>query len=259
MKSFKVDYQEREKGKLAFLSIQTSPFNTFTYEQLQEFRELMFELAGNADIIVLTSENEKYFCNGLDPVYMLNASVEERTETIDLMIHIIYDLYDLPIPYIAEFTGHAVAGGLVVSAPAEYRFMLDGEFLTGFSEIPVGLFLPSIYMEVVKDYVEPRYLRDVFEGKMFSPREAFKVGLVDGVADTKENLRWLVLEKVDYLFSLPKRAYLDSRLKMRRLKKEQLKRFLEKDKEILTKEIMEKEIPRVMQGIVDRVINKKKG
>ena len=258
MESFNVKFEERQNGKIAYVYFQTSPYNTLTGDQLYELRDLMWNLSEKSDLIVLTSDNEKYFCNGLDPVYLLNASVQDRMRTIDMMIQIIYDLYDLPIPYIAEFTGHAMAGGLVVSAPAEYRFMLNGEFLTGFSEIPVGLFLPSIYMEVVKDYVTPRYLRDVFEGKMFTPKEALEIGLVDGIANNREDLRKLVLDKADHLLSLPKKAYLESRLKARKLKKEWLKRFLEKDKEILRPEVMENDVPIVMKGIIDKVINKKK-
>lgn len=259
MESFKVEFEERQNGKLAFVYFQTSPYNTLTGDQLYELRDLMRNLSEKSDLIILTSNNEKYFCNGLDPVHLLNASVQERMRTIDMVIQIIYDLYDLPVPYISEFTGHTMAGGLVVSAPAEYRFMLNGEFLTGFSEIPVGLFLPSIYIEVVKDYVTPRYIRDVFEGKMFTPKEALQIGLVDGIADNRGDLRRLVLEKADHLLSLPKKAYLESRFKARKLKKEKLKRFLEKDKEIFLKpEVMEKDVPKVMEGIVDRVINKKK-
>ena len=258
MESFKVEFKERQNGKLAYVFLQTSPYNTVTGNQLYELRDLLWNLSEKVNLIVLTSNNEKYYCNGLDPVYLLNASVQDRMKTIEIMIQIIYDLYDLPVPYIAEFTGHAMAGGLVVSAPAEYRFMLNGEFLTGFSEIPVGLFLPSIYMEVVKDYVTPRYLRDIFEGKMFTPKEALEIGLVDGVANSREDLRKLVLEKADYLLSLPKKAYIESRLKARKLKKDNLKRFLEKDKEILKPEVMEKDVPIVMKGIIDKVINKKK-
>ncbi len=258
MESFKTEFEERQNGELAYVFFQTSPFNTVTGNQLYELRDLMWNLSEKVNLIVLTSNNKKYYCNGLDPVYLLNASVQDRMKTIEIMIQIIYDLYDLPVPYIAEFTGHAMAGGLVVSAPAEYRFMLNGEFLTGFSEIPVGLYLPSIYKEVVKDYVTPRYLRDIFEGKMFTPKEAFEIGLVDGLANNREDLRKLVLDKADHLLSLPKKAYLESRLKARKLRKEELKRFLDKDKEILQPEVMEKEVPIVMKGIIEKVMNKKK-
>lgn len=258
MEPFKTVFEDRESGTVAYLFIQTSQYNTLTGEQLFELKDTMYKLSEDSDLIVLTSENKKYFCNGLDPVYLLNASLEERTRTIGMMIEIIYDLYDLPVPYIAELTGHTVAGGLVISAPAENRFMLNGEYLIGFSEIPVGLFLPSIYIEVVKDFVSPRFIRDVFEGKMFSPKEAQDAGIVDGVANSKDELRNMVLDRADKLLSLPKKAYLDSRLNLRRLKKEQLKRFLDSDRRILKPEVMEKEIPIVMQRIVEKVMNKKK-
>lgn len=258
MEPFKTVFEERENGTLAYIFIQTSPYNTLTGGQLFELRDIMYRLSENSDLIVLSSENKKYFCNGLDPVYLLNASIEERTKTIGLMIEIIYDLYDLPVPYIAELTGHTVAGGLVISLPAENRFMLNGEYLIGFSEIPVGLFLPSIYIEVIKEFVSPQFVRDVFEGRMFSPKEALEVGIVDGVADSKAELRNMVLERADQILSLPRKAYLDSRLNMRRLRKEQLKRFLDRDKNILNPEVMEREIPAVMKRIVERVINKKR-
>jgi len=258
MEPFKTVFEGRKNGTVAYIYIQTSPYNTLTGDHLFGLRDVMYKLAEESDLIVLTSENKKYFCNGLDPVYLLNASVEERMRTIGMMIEIIYDLYDLPVPYIAELTGHTAAGGLVISAPAENRFMLNGEYLIGFSEIPAGLFLPSIYIEVIRDFVSPRFVRDVFEGRMFSPEEALEAGIVDGVANSRDELRNMVLNRADKLLSLPRKAYLDSRLNLRRLKKAQLKQFLDSDRGILKPEVMEKDIPAVMQRIVEKVINKKR-
>ena len=257
MASFDVKFEDRKNGKVAYIYFQTSSFNTLTGDQLYEIRDLMWDTSEKSDLIILTSENKKYFCNGLDPMYLVNASVDDRMKTIDMMIQIIYDLYDLPVPFIAEQTGHTMAGGLVITASAEYRYMLKGKFLTGLSEIPVGLVLPSIYLEVIKEYVEPRYIRDVFEGKMFTPEEAYKIGLVDGLADTKEELREKVLKKADFILAFSKQAYQYSRNKRRKLKKEELKKFLDADKQILSKELMEEEIPKIMMGIISKAMGKK--
>jgi len=257
MSSYETKFEERENGNIAYIYFNTSSFNTLTGDQLYELKDLMWDTAEKADLIILTSENPKFFCNGLDPMSLINASIEERMKTIDMMIQIIYDLYDLPVPFIAEQTGHTMAGGLVITASAEYRYMLRGKFLTGLSEIPVGLVLPSIYLEVIKEYVEPRYIRDVFEGKMFTPEEAYQIGLVDKLADSREELRKIVLKKADQLLAFSKQAYQYSRIKRRRLRKEELKKFLDADKEILTNELMENELPKIMMGIISKAMGKK--
>lgn len=214
--NFPVSYEDRKNGKVATLTINgIAPNNTLSLDLLNEFVAVMQKCGEEADGLIVTSSNEKFFSNGLDGGTLLAADQETREKTIAEMIRVYAKLLRFPKPWIAEIAGHAMAGGAVISSAADYRYMIGTGARIGFSELVVGLSLPLVYIHNIHRLVLPAYVRPIIEGTAYKPDEAQRIGLIDGVAATTEELRKMCLKRIDGILKLEQEAYLPTRARYR--------------------------------------------
>lgn len=228
--NFLTEYQERKNGMLAIVTMNTiEPNNTFNQNMLDELVQVMQQAGEKADILLLTSANEKFFSNGLDGAFLLQADQKTKEETVAQMIRVQSQLLALEKPWVAEITGYAMAGGAVISTAADYRYMISQGARIGFSELMVGLPLPLVYLHNIKHIVHPSATRWLMEGTAYKPQEAEQIGLVDGLADTKENLRRMCLKRIDAILRLEQQVYLVTRNNYRQSILREIKQDLEND------------------------------
>lgn len=206
--NFQLSYEDRKNGKVAFLTIDAiPPNNTLSSELLEAFVATLYRAGENADGVIVNSANEKFFSNGLDGKTLLDSDQAGRENTIAAMIKVYGTLLRFPKPWIAEIAGHAMAGGAVISSCADYRYMIGTGARFGFSELAVGLSLPVVYLHMISRLVVPASVRSVMEGTAFKPEEAERIGLIDGVAESNEDLRKMCLKRMDAIFRIEKVSY----------------------------------------------------
>ncbi|GAA0705625.1 enoyl-CoA hydratase/isomerase family protein [Dokdonella soli] len=90
-----------------------------------------------------------------------------------------------PIPVAAAITGHAPAGGAVLSIMCDYRIMARGAFKIGLNEVQVGLSVPDCIQAALRRLVGVyRAERLMVAGAMLDAEQADAIGLVDELVDT---------------------------------------------------------------------------
>jgi Delta3-Delta2-enoyl-CoA isomerase len=90
-----------------------------------------------------------------------------------------------PIPIVAAITGHAPAGGAVLSIMCDYRVMADGAFKIGLNETQVGLAVPECIQAALRRLVGTyRAERLMVAGAMLEAAEAKAIGFVDELVAT---------------------------------------------------------------------------
>ena len=90
-----------------------------------------------------------------------------------------------PVPTVAAITGHAPAGGAVLSIMCDYRVMADGAFKIGLNETQVGLAVPAPIQAVLRRLVGAyRAERLMVAGTMLDSAGAKTVGFVDELVAT---------------------------------------------------------------------------
>lgn len=214
--NFPVSTEDRKNGKVATVTINgIAPNNTLSLELLNEFVATMQKVCEDADGIIVNSSNPKFFSNGLDGGTLLAANQETREKTIAEMIRVYAKMLRFPKPWIVEICGHAMAGGAVISSAADYRYMIGSGARIGFSELAVGLSLPLVYIHNIHRLVQPAYVRPIIEGTAYKPDEAQRIGLIDGVGETAEDVRKLCLKRMDGILKLEQAAYLPTRMRYR--------------------------------------------
>jgi len=162
----------------------TQELSAAVYEQLQAFDD-------NKDVIgmVLSSDREGFFSNGLNPLYMVNKTIDEKIDVFHTTFYMCRDMLALNKQVVSEINGHVNAAGGVLTLATDYRIMANiGRF--SFTEVKVGLFMAPSLMRLVQRVIRPQNLRDaVIQGKGYKPAEAFEVGLIDELVETAADLR----------------------------------------------------------------------
>jgi enoyl-CoA hydratase/carnithine racemase len=89
-----------------------------------------------------------------------------------------------PIPVAAAITGHAPAGGAVLSIMCDYRIMARGAYKIGLNEVQVGLSVPECIQAALRRLVgNYRAERLMVVGAMLDAEQADAIGLVDELVD----------------------------------------------------------------------------
>ena len=89
------------------------------------------------------------------------------------------------IPIVAAITGHAPAGGAVLSIMCDYRVMADGAFKIGLNETQVGLAVPECIQAALRRLVGTyRAERLMVAGAMLDAADAKAIGFVDELVAT---------------------------------------------------------------------------
>jgi enoyl-CoA hydratase/carnithine racemase len=111
-----------------------------------------------------------------------------------------------PVPVAAAVTGHAPAGGAVISLFCDYRVMSEGDFKIGLNEVLVGIPLPPVIFKAMRRVVGSRQAERLsVQGLLISGDEALRVGLVDELA-APERVVERAVEWCQSLLALPPRA-----------------------------------------------------
>ena len=122
----------------------------------------------------------------------------------------------LRIPVVAALTGHAPAGGCVLSLCCDYRVMArspnpDKPFMIGMNETQVGLAVPEGAQQLMRRVIGPyRAERLLVSGSMVAADEALRLGLVDTVVEVDQVVPH-ALEWLSTLLALPRAPMLLTR------------------------------------------------
>jgi Delta3-Delta2-enoyl-CoA isomerase len=133
-----------------------------------------------------------------------------------------HDFYNLlralacsPIPIAAAITGHAPAGGTVLSVFCDWRSMARGNWKMGFTEVQVGLPLPPIIFQVLRRQIGARQAERLSSGGvLLGPDEALNICLIDELVPPEAVVE-RAIEWCSNLLKLPPAAMNETRRKAR--------------------------------------------
>jgi enoyl-CoA hydratase len=91
------------------------------------------------------------------------------------------------LPVVAAVNGHAIAGGFVLAAAADWAVMAEGPGQVGVTELLVGVPFPAVALELLRLRAGDQQARPLaLSGATFGAGEALNRGLVDEVVPAAE-------------------------------------------------------------------------
>ena len=134
---------------------------------------------------IVLSGHEGLFSAGLDVPVLLMLPRDALRAFWGDFFGLCADLACSPVPTVAAITGHAPAGGAVLSIMCDYRVMADGAFRIGLNETQVGLAVPAPIQAMMRRLVGAyRAERLMVAGAMLEAADAKGVGFVDELVAT---------------------------------------------------------------------------
>lgn len=167
---------------------------------------------------VVLSGGEKVFSAGLDVPYLLSLGADRDAlrQAWEGFFSAARTLAASPVPVAAAITGHAPAGGCVLTLCCDYRVMARSAdpakpFRIGLNETQVGLVAPEGIQHLMRRVVGAHRAEMLLvAGEMVDAERAATLGLVDAVVDEGE-VRARALSWLQSLLALPRQPVLHTR------------------------------------------------
>jgi enoyl-CoA hydratase/carnithine racemase len=198
------------KGKIALLTLDDPPANTYTHEMMRQIDEAVVKARFDkgVEVIVMTGAGEKFFCAGANIGMLSEADPDWKycfclhaNETLNRLEH-------TPKLVIAALNGHTVGGGLEIAMAADIRIARKDSGKCGLPEVALGV-LPGTggTQRLVRLIGKPASIQLMAEGTTFGFDKALEMGLVNTVLDAPDRDSFLqsVLEYAEQ-FTTPNKA-----------------------------------------------------
>ena len=188
-------------GTVAILKLCRDITNAINHLLVKELTVALQDINSNNDVhsLVLASDNEKFFSIGLDIPQMYDLSREDFQLFFHDFNQFCIDLLSFPKPTFAAITGHAIAGGCILTLCCDYRIIAEGRKLMGLNEVRLGVPVPFPAACILPYLVGFRNAREMmYIGNFYSPNDALKMGLVDEVVPI-ELVRSIAIDKATIL------------------------------------------------------------
>jgi enoyl-CoA hydratase len=180
----KVRYDERERGRVAFVSIDNvRKLNSLTSEVMGQLVDLFHGLAADLRLraVVLTGAGDKAFIGGANIDEMAALSDPLEAKAFIRRVHgVCQAIRATPVPVIAAINGWCLGAGLEIAAACDLRLAADTAVL-GMPEVKLGL--PSVVEAALLPSLIGwgRTRRILMTGETFSAADALAWGLVEEV------------------------------------------------------------------------------
>jgi enoyl-CoA hydratase/carnithine racemase len=193
------------------LRLARPPVNALDPALVRALRKAISDAERDGARGLVLSGREGMFSAGLDVPILLMLPREALSAFWDDFFGLCADIACAPIPIVAAITGHAPAGGAVLSIMCDYRVMADGAFKIGLNETQVGLAVPAPIQAMMRRLVGAyRAERLMVAGAMLEASDAKGAGFVDELVATDlvvpRAIAWL-----SHLLKLPPQAMIETR------------------------------------------------
>lgn len=169
------------------------------------------ESAGRPLVVTGTG---RFFSAGLD-LRGLPTDREEMGRFVDDFEALLLRLFAFPGPVVAAVNGHAVAGGAILAASADWRLGAGGSYRVGVSEVSLGVVFPAAAFEIVRAAVPPaRQAEVMLRGRLTGPEGAVENGFLHELAPA-DSLLDRAVAVAEELGALPREAFVHSKRALR--------------------------------------------
>ena len=213
------------QGDIGIFYIDTENNNTYNFDSIREAHDIMDEAEQDESIraLVVTAAHKSLFSPGVDLQTMILGDRADMRQFFEKLTGLVRRKFTYPKPEVYALNGHTVAAGFMMAAAGEYRVMTNGPAKIGLMEIEIGLAAPIGVVEMLNYLFDGHTAGSILlGGKLFTPDEALRMGMVDELA-APEDLLQRAVEKAQDLGSKPSQGYRRLKRYLRQRVAEQMK------------------------------------
>ena len=250
-------FETKDHGDVREIRLARPPANALNPDLIELLADAVEAAPHAARRALVISGRPGMFSGGLDVPELLTLDEAGMEQTLRDFFRLMRNLATSPIPIVAAITGHAPAGGAVISIFCDVRVMAEGDYRIGLNEVQVGLSLPEVIHTALRHVVGERHAERLGVGGLLVPAsEALRIGLVDELVPEEKVVERAIAIARD-LIKLPPRAMATTRALCRRNLVEAFARQEERTYERFVTDWFGDETQGAMRALVERLRKKK--
>jgi enoyl-CoA hydratase len=228
-------FEIRNEDGIAVVTLRHGKANALDVEICKALKKAFARLAkAEVRAVVMTSEG-KIFSAGVDLPRAAAGGRNYLRALVGALDAMYEELFYFPKPLVAAVNGHAIAGGCVLAACADYRLLAKDAGRMGVTELLVGVPFPPFAFEVLRATTSPMHFpKFTASGETFDTQGALANGFADE-AVSADRLLPRALEKARQLAAIHPAAFCVNKLHVRATAKQ----ILAKDRGRLARQIMQ--------------------
>jgi len=177
------------EGRIARITLDDGKMNVMNWEFFHELNNLLDRtLADKAGALIFTGR-PGVFSAGLDLKLLPTQDLMEQLRFQKTFAETMLRVYLFPVPSIAAYAGHAIAGGAILSYACDRYMVADGPYKIQINEVVNKMAIPSWISVICRSSIPHRYWKEaLLHSRAYSPREAFERGIVDDMIEEGGNI-----------------------------------------------------------------------
>ncbi|HOJ51254.1 MAG TPA: enoyl-CoA hydratase-related protein [Syntrophales bacterium] len=224
----KMSYARKED--FAIVTFDDGKVNVMNWEFFRELNACLDRAEKEGVKGVIFTGRPGVFSAGLDLKLLPTQSLAEQIDFQRLFAETMLRVYTFPIPTIAAYAGHAIAGGVILSCACDWFILGDGPYRIQVNEVRNKMVLPSWIALICRSSVPHRYWKEaLLHAQPYSPREAYERGIADELVPEGGDCLARALEKARDLSQLYLPAYALTKKFMRDQEAAQVMAVFEKE------------------------------
>ncbi len=219
------------EDKIALITLDDGKMNVMNWEFFKELNDSLDRaLADKASALIFTGR-QGIFSAGLDLKLLPTlSSIEEQLNFQKTFASTMLRVYMFPVPTIAAYAGHSIAGGAILSYACDRFMACDGPYKIQINEVANKMIIPSWISLICRSSIPPQCWKEaLLHSRAYTPREAFERGIVDDLIKEEGKVMESAKAVARDLFKLNVPAYAFTKKIMRQEEADNALKALEKE------------------------------
>ena len=218
------------KDGIARITMDDGKANAMNWEFFEQMGKSMDQAENDGAKVLVITGRPGFFSGGLDLKLLPTLSASEFGDFATTFARTMLRVFSFPAPTIAASTGHAIAGGAMLSFACDRRFALDGAYRIQMNETVIGITLPSWMFLIASSAIPSRWRNEaLLHARAYNPNEALERGILNFVAHDAESLAAHVKAATTEMLTLNLPAYAASKKNLRQAEIEHVLDLLKKE------------------------------
>lgn len=222
--------QYEKDGKIACITLDDGKVNVMNWEFFSELNDALDHTIADEAAVLIFTGRPGIFSAGLDLKLLPTQDLEEQIRFQIRFATTMLRVYQFPIPTIAAYAGHSIAGGAILSYACDRFMVADGPYTIQINEVANKMVIPSWITLICRSSIPHRYWKEaLLHATPYSPREAFERGIVDDLVEEGGDIMAAARAYAEKLFKLSTPAYAATKKLLRQEESAHVMEIFEKE------------------------------
>jgi enoyl-CoA hydratase len=204
MTKMKYSFEDR----IAMITLDDGKVNVMNWEFFTELNNSLDQALTDKAAALIFTGRPGVFSAGLDLKLMMTQTMPELIKFLRAFAEIMLRVYLYPIPTIAAYSGHSIAGGVILTYACDRFMAVDGPYKVQINEVANKMILPTWIYTICRSSIPPRFWKEaMLHAHIYTPREAYDKGIIDDLVAEGGDVLAAAKTYAQDLFRLDTRAY----------------------------------------------------